>query len=352
MKFNDDLINHIMNNIELGLKLKPGEIAVLNQGAKAIKLSENNFKIINRKTFQPESLSEVNFIAIDGGNSSIIETNSFILDFIKIATVEVKNKKTRSANIISGFISATYLKSNNSENSFIKYKVIDHSGNLPKYAPQKLELESIKPSPNELKDAINTIRKSIELNILKESCSKRNNTVILRDGSLISSDNSYEPELIQEIYSTCKTNKNLFFGISKDSLIYTNYGNHLTSLMYNIAKQKRELRHKEWFIKIGESSTEPRVDVFIALLNERAQISLRIDVFNGNTENLALLTYLSSYPAFLGYPYPLIVADKTARVSSEETRLIKQLIHRKVKNTNLKKLENFFNPHKFLDTIR
>ncbi|MDN5327720.1 MAG: hypothetical protein PWP03_358 [Candidatus Woesearchaeota archaeon] len=347
MRFSDELVNHIRNNIELSLKLKPDEIANLPQNIKAYPLKEDAFNILSRD-LQNKNLS---FIAIDGGNSSVIETNSFILDFVKASIIEVKNKKTQSIKQASGFISASYLKTNKTEASIIKYKVLNYSNNLSNHAPENLMIETLKPSPLELKEAINTVRKSIEFNLLKETCKNTKNSVILRDGSLIPNDDS-EISLLKEIYEICKTNNNYIFGISKDSLIYTNYGNHLTSLTYHISKQNPMLKNKEWSLNIGETVFQPTIILTIALLDKRAPICLRIDTFKDFSDKLNLLTLVSNHPAFFGYPYPLIIADKQARVSNEETRIIKQFIHRVIKSANLTELENFFNSHKFLDTIK
>ena len=104
---------------------------------------------------------------------------------------------------------------------------------------------------------------------------------------------------------------------------------------------------------MGETKNEPKIGIFIAQLNKKAKVCFRIDSFREDSiKSFSLLTKISKDPSFLGYPYPLIIADKFARVSNEEARLIKQVIEKSIKNSDLSKLENFFNSHKFLDSIR
>ena len=75
--------------------------------------------------------------------------------------------------------------------------------------------------------------------------------------------------------------------------------------------------------------------------------------FQGNPEALNTLIQLSNDPVFPGYPYPLIYADKFARITNQEKEFLRTQFITKLGHdfNKLKKYINSTNAHDILDNI-
>jgi len=64
-------------------------------------------------------------------------------------------------------------------------------------------------------------------------------------------------------------------------------------------------------------------DCLIVKLHERAKFAYAVDYFKhtGISEVLSVLSYYSTDPVLIGYPYPLLKVDRDARISSHEKNL-------------------------------
>ena len=95
-------------------------------------------------------------------------------------------------------------------------------------------------------------------------------------------------------------------------------------------------------------------DLFIVKLHEKSRHVFRLDVYNEKYHLQQILSALaknSTDPAFLGYPYGLIEADKFSRISNQEKDFLKTKLLSKLKNENINRLLNTINAHNILDNI-
>ena len=96
-----------------------------------------------------------------------------------------------------------------------------------------------------------------------------------------------------------------------------------------------------------------QADISFIKLNEKSKYIFRFEVYKKQvhdaTKMLNLLEENSKDPAFIGYPYGLIEADRFARVSNQERDYLRIILQTKLKDKwdSL----NILNAHDILDTI-
>lgn len=133
-------------------------------------------------------------------------------------------------------------------------------------------------------------------------------TLIVRDGTLLP-NNGYEDDALKEL-SQC----GVVAGLSKTNTLTTTAGNSISATL---------LEHGPkgiWSYGLGE---EKGLSFSIVKLHAKAEHAFRLDAKGDATGIAAALAAVSSDPVFPGYPYPLIEADKMARVPNKELELLK-----------------------------
>ncbi len=158
------------------------------------------------------------------------------------------------------------------------------------------------------------VRKLLELQLCEEAC--RN----LKSGSVLVCDGDLEPrgELMSEVVRLLRTTAQrvnaVVLGLSKTSTLCTDSGNSALVALRDIAPEG------SWLYYSGSS-------VAFVKLHPNSGYVFRCDVFQHDRQSLpsalSALCANSADPAFLGYPYGLLDADKFAQVTSEETSQLK-----------------------------
>lgn len=344
MNFNLNLIEEIKQGIQKQVKIKDDERIINLPNFNNIDLSKQEFETDFEDKKNDEDtkdlLKDLEFISIDGGNSDILVTNSFRLTFVKVGYVRFTKNRTIENKSYSGFL-LTELSSKSNELELI-IRVFDHDG-IKNYSKEthKIKIQEYQQVPFAFSESINEIRRVFEFNLLIDLLEKNNSQIFLTDGSLYY---PHQINKIKKINEIAKKRNHQVFGISKNSSLYTNNANHLTSLLFNASQKKCR-----WKIKVAESNFLPKINVYVMKLNKFAKLCFRVDAFDDDPK---ILYDISNYSAFLGYPYPLIIADKQNRVRNEEIKFLKTYFKSAIKNSELKGLEEFYQPHEFLDTIR
>jgi hypothetical protein len=270
-----------------------------------IKITVDNLKRIEDYVVDSgNTLKKVLFI--DGGNSSIIETGSYLVSYVKIAGIIYEQQKVVSKHIFNFFV---YVDNQDSENVRVY-----SNAEIPFL--NSLYTLNVKRGDLNLVEKVNEFRKQAEFklgNYLSEKAE-----VIVFDGE----------------GTEIKTKTSL--GISKScSLLTRNKKGVIDSL--------NELHTKLDMWRFGNDRLS------FVKLNQNSHHIFRLDTYSGNIDAIvSLLSFYSTDPVFLGYPYGLIKADQEARVSNEEKSILRVMFNSMI---NLEKTEVSTNAHSKLDSV-
>ncbi len=156
----------------------------------------------------------------------------------------------------------------------------------------------------------NHIRKLFEIRLCNELCNNLSSgDIMVRDGDLEAQD-----ELLKQAMLLLRTNAQrkgvVVLGLSKTSTLCTDSGNSALAALRAIAPSGA------WSYYAGGS-------ISFVKLHPGSEYVFRCDIFPHDRESLprawSALAANSADPAFLGYPYGLIDADKFAQVPKDET---------------------------------
>ncbi|HDP74045.1 MAG TPA: DNA double-strand break repair nuclease NurA [Candidatus Woesearchaeota archaeon] len=341
MMFQKELLAELESRSGIKSRIADEEKALPFEGFSPVTFTKKSFLSLKEN----RSSSSLSVLAVDGGNSPILEGESFTLDFVRVSYCIFSEERVKKAETYSGFILA-YLDrfSEEKDELIIKAAIFDSTG-LSGFSEECYEFSfegGTSQVSSQLRESVNNIRRSMELSLCIQQAARINNAVLLLDGSL------YEKEsagLINELYALSVSNSLKVFGISKTSSIFTRSGKHLGSLLMADSPKG------EWAVLIAKSKPAPCIDVFFARLNKSSGLCFRIDTFSESAGSLTALLPLSKHSAFLGYPYPLIVADRNARVKNQDKHFLSTYLKRAVNDKQLETVESILRAHDFLDKI-
>lgn len=308
-----ELIGKVIEKIEKTYSNESKEIIIkrTGQATKRLKISKNNFQKINdnqnsRKQFLSTlSLTHPKIIFIDGGNAEILKSSNFSLQFLRIYSCTYSGRKRINGNRKEFFsIISTKIRPDNK----IEYS-IEIEGN------KETNKKSFIIKENETEDTTSCgdiIRRNMELEECLELISKNAGNIIVIDGCLTYKTET-EKKLLEEIKTKSSEKGISIIGISKTNTIITDSGNNACIELSKIQPEGK------WLYKIIQ---EDKMSIGITKLYEKSKYLFRADIF-GNPESISELICISKDPIFTGYPYPLIEADKFARVSNKEKELLK-----------------------------
>ncbi len=295
---------------------------------KQLAIDSNNFETINSATDNKE------LFFIDGGQAELLLAGNFVLSFIRICALGMKDNKktvidTRECYVL---VKAT------GESGRISYssEVFDVRGNVA----QLLDSNVLTVDSNDTKlrsgnsrapitKIVNMARRFMELGLAKEIAAKNTESFVLLDGSL---DAKYPKE--DEIIASLPNN---ISALAKTNSLFTVGGSSPTVLLSQLDPNSNE----SWVYSFQEQ-------LHFVKLNPKAQHVFR---FDGNTNILFSLLKQSSDPIFLGYPYGLILVDKLARVSEKEKSQLKAQFLLRKDLAHLKEHLASSNAHEILDRI-
>ena len=261
--------------------------------------------------------------AIDGGNSTIYDGGTWILQKARVSIVgynEEKILEERNAaetHIVYGW------KNNEIE---VKLNKIDK---FPKIDFRTVKFEEIGDS----------IRKILELKVAVDFIDKlKKGDILLIDG-ILKAEFDEESEIIGDLISKAgKIGVNLV-GIAKTSRMRTKSGANMLGLLIEKAEMKR------WRYELDKEN-------LVVKLNPHSKNVFRMNLFGDIEKTLGILSYYSKDPLLVGYPYPLIRVDRLARISNHEKLQEKRRVGITAKNMGLKSIESDIstqNFHKKLD---
>ena len=342
-EFCKKIVEKLISNQEIG------EYAKFESSQyKAIKFDASNFKEIK------EIDSKQNMAFIDGGNIEIAKGPSFSLQLINLYYTIYRQNKRTSARKISFLLLVKSAEKNN-EICF----TTETFGVTGSFEHKDLVFSSLDNSIKQGNNRINptaiamVYRRFSEITLAKYVTGiLSKNDIIIFDGDL-QAKFTYEPELLDELYSLAKEKMIKICGLSKTSELMTNTGYPLLSAINKLAGESNE---NAWFYSplVVNTNKNHKADLFIIKLKPKNEHCFRFDIHNEIQFDinviLSLLKNNASDPLFLGYPYGLIEAHLFAKCSSQE----KEYILTKLKfysNKELNMFENNVNSHELLDRM-
>lgn len=253
--------------------------------------------------------SEIKVAFIDGGNSTILITPSFIISKIRLGTSIFGSKKIKESNI---------------DYDMIAY---NNNGWKVKLNEEIIELSSNSVSENgrvNLERIPGLIRRMLELKLANNVEAD----YVVLDGTL---DNTFEEE--KPLLAALNSNVVAF---NKTNSIRTTKGNSYSALLG---------RNKEKFV------CKNIVDNIHFVKFAKNEYVFRIDG-NISDDLISFLHKNSQDPVFRGYPYGLVVADRAARISNYETKTAKIELLSKLGKDNqaIKELTAGTTAHEILDS--
>lgn len=304
---------------------KPCNI-LMNKNYSPIPIDKNNFHPI--KDIE-ESKYDAEITFIDGGQSILFEGAGFCIGLIRVAGITYKYNKRVSRELMEFTV-------------FVQ----ENDGKLLIKTFPKNEFDRITFDPEDERICLGTeratcsriipiIRRLAEL----RTASKFQNPIL--DGTL-ETRYPYEGDYIKNLKNpsslakTCSLVTNMGLGITD----YLRLMNNGSWYYYPIVKNNNKSHHAE---------------IYFVKLNERSDYVFRFENNGDNAQDIiSLLKLNSTDPVFLGYPYGLIDADYSARVSEQEKRELQTKIRMKLgKDWNrIYSLIKSMNAHAVLDNIK
>lgn len=302
---------NIMKDIILEIRKRAKDIgSYADLPGRPVKLDKDNFHNITG----PESEAKVVFI--DGGNNEIASSADFSLHFVRVyASIYRKNKRI-SAKKFEFFCLAV--------------------GKVVKTYP----VNGFNPGSIEMKDAAysaDDVMKQAEIEVGRKICSKlHKGDIIVRDGDL---------QDCERLINAADQKGVVLCGLAKTTRLVTDTGYSLVAALNRISPSG------EWiYYPLAESQ-----NTSVVKLNRHSRHSFKLET--NKMEELARITGMlkenSRDAVFLGYPYGLIEADRFARVSDAETKILRIKFENSA-GRNWKEIENSIHSidaHHILDNI-
>jgi hypothetical protein len=262
-------------------------LELANSTHKVISLDKSFFQIINAKK------PDCTVYAVDGGSATIIDGATWCISKLKIGILSYKNGERLSEKVDSFMLGISKQKSRVS--SKLQPSV------------EGFKLESRAASMGDLENSSRSILEWLKLKQLVLQAQEGD--IILRDGAF-NSDDEYEKKIINEILELCRQKNIHLIGICKTSRTSAPDGRPLIGMLNEFSS--KEFPDKKWIYKENDTT--------IAKLHEKSGFCFKIESSNTNSlsETLSKICYYSADPEFIGYPYPLLKADKVARVRDFE----------------------------------
>ena len=294
------------------------------------KFSLDKFEKIKSRT----NLCKATFV--DGGNTEIIRSGNFSLHFIRICALTFEGRK-KVDKVLNEFFCLAYAEKK--DEIFYKTKFFQMKG---EQLIEEFEISSFDPSivSGKFRASISIVpeivRRFCEIKICSTMIDKMSsNDIFVKDGNL-ECHYPLEKELFDDLKQNCDAKGIKLSGLAKTSQLFTEEGNNLLALLSSKGPEGC------WYYPISK-------DIRVAKLHPRSGFVFRVD---GNDVMPELMAN-SNDPAFLGYPYGLILVDRFARVSNEEKNHLRTVFMSKFgkKWEIIDKYEHALNAHNVLDSM-
>ncbi|MDH4222847.1 MAG: DNA double-strand break repair nuclease NurA [candidate division Zixibacteria bacterium] len=279
-------------------------------------------KDLNQLSFIPipEMPFEGRIAAVDGGSATVLRTRSFLIGIFR-----------------AGYV--IFQKGRRIKDKFLplQMEIISLENKQEKYlnAYQKLVGKPPTEVP-ELDKLLDRLRLFAEWRLVKELLVElEKEDVILVDGSLRAS--IVPPyELLLEVSQAASREKIHLIGVTKTSTLYWGKKSPLIPM---VVKTSEILCPKSrWFCRLSDVDLTLKNPnwfgtIYVSKLKASSDYAFRVDVNRFDPAEpqmiFSCLSYISSDPAFPGYPYPLAAAHNRVRIPGSEVEDIKYRLQSK-----------------------
>ena len=324
-----------------------------------VKFSDSNYKSIkfDKKNFHQIKTSDKNqkIAFVDGGSTEILKSSNFSLSLIRIYySIYENNKRAKSSK--KDFYAFTYAKDKDNE-IFYETELIG----MDTLVPNKDDLlissfdQTIKQGivRASISNVANLVRRFSELKMAAEIAeSLGENDIIVLDGSLQCTFTN-ERKYMDNLYAKAMEKKVIVCGLCKTTTLMTDKGNSISN-----ALNKFDIAGRWFYNNIVEiNSPEHKAEMAFVKLHELSKYIFRFEIYKEQKEKLnevvSLLANNCKDSVFVGYPYGLIDADRSGRVSNNEKDMMKTFFSVKFGEDWEKIKENLTSSdaHEILDNI-
>jgi hypothetical protein len=260
------------------------EVLKLVMGRKA-GCGETGFSV---NDFLPLEAKPGRVFAVDGGNATIYDGGAWILSKIRTSVVGYEDKKRVFENRIA----------------FELHCLVEHGS--VKF-DKEVEFPAIDFSSSRFEEIPSGVRAIVEkltaINLLKEM--KRGDVLLL--DAMLCAEVLGEETILKRLFDAALEHEVSLIGIAKTSRLHTPSGRSLLGYLNEIGPDSA------WKYKLGKGKV-PYKDV-VAKFHPKSDYCYRCHVVG---DCLGVAAYHSRDPELIGYPYPLLRADKLARISNHE----------------------------------
>ncbi len=303
-----------------------GEYIIANKDH--LPLNTNSFKKII-----PKNSNKTAFV--DSGSGEILKGTSTTLSFIRLYSA-IYNNNTRSKTILKELFA---LVTPNGTEEY-QAKILDLEGNeIKNYTfnafDPTLTINGRRAEPTTI---INIIRKIMEFDFCTGICDElTQGDIIVRDGDL-EANNCHVDKSLESLKNKANQKSLNLIGLAKTTRLYTDTGASAITALDKISPK-------------GAWVFDPGYNTVFAKLHPKSKYIFRCDLITKKQEHIfQALAYNSTDPAFLGYPYGLLDADKFAQVTKQETEQLRVRFAVQSKE-QFAVLESAINAHDILDTL-
>jgi hypothetical protein len=298
-------------------KLIPFLSERLKSSGSAILVGSHERIPLKREAFQPiSSKVGASMLFVDGGNGEIVKGANVSVQFARLYATWYENN-VRVARDLREYYIAVLAFQKGLDLGF-EATVFDAEGRelhkfiFDAFAPE-LCFAGRRAEPSSVS---NHVRKLLELRFAEELCNKMKSGILVRDGDLDARGEPMEGAM-RNLKTAAQRKGVVVLGLSKTSMLCTDSGNSALTALRSIAPA-------------GSWSFYSGGNVAFVKLHPSAEYIFRCDVFQHDRDSLpsawSALAANSADPAFLGYPYGLIDADKFAQVTKDETEQLRARI--------------------------
>ncbi len=287
--------------------------------------------IIDKKNFHEihSSDKEMEITFIDGGQSILFEGAGFCIGFIRVAGITYKHNKRISRELIEFTALVREKDGRFIINTFPKNEfdgmIFDPEDESIRSGTERATCSRVIP----------ILRRFAEL----KHASKFENPVL--DGTL-EARYPYEVDYIKNLKNPS--------ALAKTCSLTTNAGLGITDYLNSIDSGS-------WYYHpiVKNNNKNHKAEIYFLKLNDRSDYVFRFENDGDNVQDImSFLKANSTDPVFLGYPYGLIDADHSARVSEQEKMALQTQISVKLGKEwdQFSKMLKSKNAHEILDNIK
>ena len=344
----NQIINLVKNNIS---NIDDAHVQFSNPDYKPFNFNKDNFHEIK----DSESNRKIAFI--DGGSSEIIKSSNFSLNLMRVYyTIYQNNKRIKSKK--EDFYAFAHTKDVDGE-LFYNAEFINDGKNKIDLDENDLLLSSLDETIRQgivranISSMASVIRRFSELKTAENTINDlNNNDIIVLDGSLQCAFTN-ERKYIDRLYEKAKGKNIIICGLSKTTTLMTDKGNSIANALNKFSIQGK------WFYNpvVDIKSNEHKAEMSFVKLHEKSKYIFRFELYKEQKQHLnsviGLIANNCKDAVFIGYPYGLIEADRSARISGQEKDMLLAFFSAKFGKDWKKIKESLSNvdAHEILDSI-